>query len=93
VFNRQFEAISEHENWAVGKEAIHLSAVLQGKVADILHSVHAGEIYGNIVHAIKDYQVTAAYCSQLKARTKLSGESLQTFSSPIEQLSTGHLSS
>jgi hypothetical protein len=50
---------------------VHLLAILQGKAVDILHSVPARVTYKDIIGALKghngDYQLAAAYQSQLKA--------------------------
>jgi hypothetical protein len=64
--------------------------VLQGKAADILHTVPAEATYEDIVGALRDrfgdHQLAAAYRSQLKARAQASGETLQEFALAVEQL-------
>jgi hypothetical protein len=44
LYTGSFEVISEHDNWA---------ARSAGNVAGTLHSVNAGETYGNIVRALR----------------------------------------
>ena len=64
--------------------------MLQGKAADILHTVPAGAKYDDIVGALQgrfgDHQLAAAYRSQLKARVQASSETLQEFAAAVKQL-------
>ena len=41
VFHRQFEAVAVQNNWTPNEKAAHLLSALQGKAADILHTVPA----------------------------------------------------
>jgi hypothetical protein len=65
-------------------------SVLHGKAADILHTMPAEATYEAIVGALLDrfgdHQLTAAYRSQLKARTQANDETLQEFAGAVEQL-------
>ena len=63
--------------------------MLQGKTADILHTVPAEATYEDIVGELRDRfgdQLAAAYRSQLMARALASGETLQEFAAAVEQL-------
>jgi len=90
VFHRQFEAAAVQNNWTSNEKAAHLLSVLQGKAADILHTVPAEAKYEDIVGALQDrfgdHQLAAAYRSQLKARVQASSETLQEFAAAVEQL-------
>jgi hypothetical protein len=87
-FHRQLEAAADHK-WTSNERAAHLLAVLQGKAADVLHSVSHEATYQDIVGALKgrygDHQLAAAYAAQLKSRTLLIGESRQE-TAAVEQL-------
>jgi len=90
VFHRQFEASAFQNNWTSNEKAVHLLSVLQGKAADILHTVPAEATYEDIVGALQDcfgdHQLAAAYRSELKARVQVSSETLQEFAAAVEQL-------
>jgi hypothetical protein len=64
VFHRQFEAAALQNNWTSKERAAHLLSVLQGKAADILHTVPAEVTYKDIVGALRDrfgdHQLAAA---------------------------------
>jgi hypothetical protein len=72
VFHRQFEEAAVQNNWTSNEKAAHLVSVLQGKAADILHTVLADEKYEDNFGAVQDrfgdHQLAAAYRSQLKVR-------------------------
>jgi hypothetical protein len=42
VFNLQFEAVTDHNNWAAQEKATLLFAILQGHAAEILRIVPDG---------------------------------------------------
>jgi len=90
VFHRQFEAAAVQNNWTSNEKAAHLSSVLQGKAADILHTVPAEAKYEDVVGALQDrfgdYQLATAYRSQLKASVQASSETLQEFTAAVGQL-------
>jgi hypothetical protein len=90
VFHRQIDAAAAHNDWTPREKAAHLLSVLQGQVADVLHSVPAGASYEDIVGALQDrfgdHQLAAAYRSRLKARVQTGGETLQEFAAAVEQL-------
>jgi hypothetical protein len=94
VFHRQYEAAAVQNKWTLNQKAAHLLSVLQGKAADILHTVPAEAMFEDIVRALRDrfgdHQLAAANWSQLTARAQASGETLQEFSAAMEQLA--HLS-
>jgi hypothetical protein len=48
VFRCQFDAAAIHNDWTPREKAAHLLSVLQGRAADILHSVPAGASYEDI---------------------------------------------
>jgi uncharacterized Fe-S cluster-containing protein len=83
MFRPQFEARARHNNGAPWEKGMHLSAVLQGQTADILHGVPAEATCEDIVEVLEslygDDQLTAMY------RSKLIGESLQRFATATEQ--------
>jgi hypothetical protein len=89
MFRHQFEAVAGYNNWAPWEKATHLSAVLQGQAADVLHGVPAEATYEDIVEALPclygDNQLTATYCPQLSDGTQLIGESSQEFATTTEQ--------
>jgi hypothetical protein len=72
------------------KKAVHLLAVMQGQVADILHSVPASLTYEDTVGVLKghygDHQLVADVPAQLKNKIQLVGESLQELGAAVEQL-------
>jgi hypothetical protein len=88
VFHWQFEIAALQNNWTSNDRAAHLLSVLQGKAADILHTVAAEATYEDIVGALRDrfgdHQLAAAYRAQLKARAQASGETLQEFAAAVE---------
>jgi hypothetical protein len=90
VFHCQFEVTAIHNYWTPKEKAAHLLSVLQGKAADILHSVPAKASYEDIVGALQnrfgDHQMAAAYRSQLKARVQMSDKTEQEFAAAVEQL-------
>jgi hypothetical protein len=90
VFHRQFEAAAIHNDWTPREKAAHLLSVLQGRAADVLHSVPAEASYEDIVGALQDrfgdHQLAAAYRSHLKARVQTGGETLKGFAAAVEQL-------
>jgi hypothetical protein len=79
VFHRQFETLAVQNNWMPNEKAAHLLSVLQGKAADIFHTVPAKATY-DIVEPLQDrfgdHQLAAAYQSQLKASVQKSDEML-----------------
>jgi len=90
VFHQQSEAVAVQNNWSSNEKAAHLLGVLQGKVADILHTVLAEAKYEDIIGALQerfgDHQLAAAYRSQLMARVQASSDTLQEFAAAVEQL-------
>jgi hypothetical protein len=64
--------MADHTGWETHK-VTHLLTILQGQVADILHSVSARVTYKDITEALKgrygDYQLVATYWSQLKVES------------------------
>jgi hypothetical protein len=90
AFHCQFEAVTSHNEWTSCEKATHLLAILQGQVADILHSVLARAAYEDIIRALKgcytDHQLAVGYWVQLKARIQLGSKSLQEFAAATEQL-------
>ena len=90
VFHRQFEVAAVQSNWTSNERAAHLLIVLQGKAADILHTVPVAATYEDIVGALRDrfgnHQLASAYRSQPKARAQATGETLQNFEAAVEQL-------
>jgi len=72
------------------EKATHLLSVLQGKVADILHTLPTEATYEDIVRALwdrfVDHQLVVAYWSQPKARVQASDETLKGFAATVEQL-------
>ena len=72
VFHRYFESAAVQNNWTSNENAAHLLSVLQGKAADILHTVPAEAKYEDVVGALQDrfgdHQLAAAYRSQFKAK-------------------------
>jgi hypothetical protein len=52
VFRRQFEAATVQNNWTSNEKAARLSSVLQGKAADIFHTLPAEATYEDIVGAV-----------------------------------------
>jgi hypothetical protein len=64
------------------KKATHL-------LTNVLHSILAKALYKDSAEALEDHyryhQLVMAYCSQLKARSWLSGESLHKFAAINEQ--------
>jgi DNA repair exonuclease SbcCD ATPase subunit len=90
VFHRQLEAEAVKNNWTPNEKAAHLLSELQRKSADILHTVQTEAKYEDIAGALRDrfgdYQLAAAYRSQLKARVQASGETLKEFAAAVEQL-------
>jgi hypothetical protein len=90
VFHLQFDIVAHLNCWKVNGSAVHLHIILQGQVADVRHSVPSGVTYQIIVATSKvcygDSQLAAAYGSQFKSRTHLSGESIQEFAFAIKQV-------
>jgi hypothetical protein len=72
VFHQQFEAAAVQNNWTLNKKPAHLLSVLQGKVADILHTVPAEATYEDIVGALQDnfgdHQLVASHNLRLGHR-------------------------
>jgi hypothetical protein len=70
VFHRQFEAAAFQNIWTANKKTAHFLSALQGKTADILHTVAVEAMYENIVGALHDrlryHQLAAAYRTQLR---------------------------
>lgn len=71
--------------WAFCEKAAHVLTVLQGQVADILHSVPAGAMDKDI---IGDLKRPAAHWAQVKVRTQLSSKSLQEIAAAIKHWCT-----
>jgi hypothetical protein len=57
---RQFEAAAVQNNWSPNQRVSHLLSVLQGQVADILHTVPAEATYEDIIGALRDVLVTSS---------------------------------
>jgi hypothetical protein len=89
LFHRQFDATATHKDWKPRKKVAHLLSILQGRAADVLHSVTSEASYEDIVGALQDrfgdHQLTAAYRSQLKAWVQTGNETLQEFAAAVEQ--------
>jgi hypothetical protein len=87
IFHRQLDTVFHHNGWKAQGNAIHLHVILQGQSAGILHSVPSGVTYQVIVWTLKvcygDIRLAAAYGSQFKSRTQLSGKSVQEFASAV----------
>jgi hypothetical protein len=90
VFCHQFEAVAEHYKWAPCVKATHLVAALQGWDSNVLHRVNKEAMYEKTTEALKGHSVeqhlATVYHTQLKTRTKIIGESLQGFTTTVEQL-------
>jgi len=90
VFHRRFEAAAVQNNWTQSERAAHLLSVLEGKAADILHTVPADVTYENIMGEFRDrfgdQQLTAPNRSYLKARTQVNDETLKEYEATVEQL-------
>jgi hypothetical protein len=67
-----------------------LIAALQGQASDVLHRVSKGAAYEKTIKALDDHfgdhRLATTYRSQLKTRTQRTGESLQEFTTTVEQL-------
>ena len=57
VFHRQFETTEVQNNWTQNEKSTHLFSVLQGEVADVLHTVPAEATYEDIFGAFRDLLV------------------------------------
>jgi len=57
VFHRQFEITEVQNNWTQNEKSTHLFSVLQGEVADVLHTVPAEATYEDIFGAFRDLLV------------------------------------
>jgi hypothetical protein len=88
VYHRHFEAAAIQNKWTPNEKAAHLLSVLQGQAADFVHTMPAVATYEDIVGARRDYfgdyQLAAAYRSQIKASVQTSGETLQEFAAAAE---------
>jgi hypothetical protein len=73
----KLEAVVEHYKLPLCIKAMHLPTTLQGWASDIPHGVHEGAIYEETAGALEDQfgdqHLVAAYHSQLKTRTQLTG--------------------
>ena len=67
MFHRQFETAAFQNNWTSNEKAAHFVSVIQGKAADILHTVPAEAKYEDIFGALQDrfgdHHQAAAYRS------------------------------
>jgi hypothetical protein len=87
LFQCQVEPVAEHNNWTDREKVTHLLAVLKRQAFDVLHSVPTDARYEDIVKDhYGDYQLAAAYSSQLKAKTQLCDEFQQDITASIEHL-------
>jgi hypothetical protein len=72
------------------EKVAHMLSILQEQATDMVHSIPVGVTYKDIVGDLNDHygdHHLAADCrSQLKARIKLSGETLQGFAASVKQL-------
>jgi len=55
VFHRQFQVAAVQNNWTSNEKAPQLVSVLQGKAADILHTVPAEAKYEDIIGALQGH--------------------------------------
>jgi hypothetical protein len=81
MFRQQFEIIAEHNYWTPCKKATYLIATLNELAAHIIHGVPTGATYEEVTEALKNRygnHLEAAFHPQLKRRTQLVGESLQS---------------
>jgi hypothetical protein len=90
VFRRQFEAVAEHNCWTRQEKSTYIITALQGRATDVIHGVPKGATYEETLEALEDHfedhHQAAGYRSQLKTRTQGVGDSLQEFTTAVEQL-------
>jgi hypothetical protein len=90
VFWHQFEIVVEHNCWTRQEKSTYLIIALQSQATNVLHSIPKGATYEETLKALDDcfgdQHIAAAYCSQLKARTRKARKSLQEVATAIEQL-------
>jgi hypothetical protein len=90
MFRRQFETIAKHKKWSRGEKLTYLFTALRGRAADIPYGIPADTTYEETLQALEDrfgdQHFAAAYRCQLTTRTQKAGESLQDFTTAIEQL-------
>jgi hypothetical protein len=79
--------MANHKCWLSKEKAKNLLPILQEQAADIPHNVPAEVTYEDITRALSgrfgDHRLAIAYCSQQKARTMLSRESIQEFTANV----------
>lgn len=51
----QFEAVAEHNNWAVRDNVTHLLLLLQGQAFDVLYSVPVQTSYEDIIEVLEGH--------------------------------------
>jgi hypothetical protein len=82
--------MADHNGLTAHEKVAHPLLIMQWQAANFLHYVPAGVTYEDFVRALKgccrDHQLVADYWPQLKARTQMSGESLQQFAAAVDQV-------
>jgi hypothetical protein len=92
VFRRQFKTVAEHNCWTRLKKSTYVITALQGHATDVLHGVPNKATYEETFEAPEDgfgeQQLSAAYRTQLKSRTKGEAESCKNLPQPPNRLPT-----
>jgi hypothetical protein len=86
----KIEAVAEHWKLVQHVKTTRVLTAVQGRASDVLHGVPKDATYEGTVGATEDrfadQHLAVESRSQVKTRTQDSGESLQEFSTAIEQL-------